>query len=97
VVIVLILAVLIVSLVLGSVVAITRRTVTVPSARLNARWAATSRCRSAGVDAVKPPPADVARRIVAALAADRRLPGRSAAAGEVYATDPYQLERMLAG
>lgn len=54
----------------------------------------------AGVEAVKAPPADVARRIVAALAADREVvfpDEASAAAGEVYAADPYKLERMLAG
>jgi NAD(P)-dependent dehydrogenase (short-subunit alcohol dehydrogenase family) len=54
----------------------------------------------AGVEAVKAPPADVARQIVEALAADREVvfpDEASAAAGEVYATDPYTLERMLAG
>ena len=54
----------------------------------------------AGVEAVKAPPADVAHRIVAALAADREVvfpDEASAAAAEVYATDPYKLERMLTG
>jgi NAD(P)-dependent dehydrogenase (short-subunit alcohol dehydrogenase family) len=53
-----------------------------------------------GVDADKAAPAVVARRIVAALAADDSIvfpDDASAGAGAVYRTDPLRLEEMLAG
>lgn len=52
----------------------------------------------AGVDAAKAPPALVARRIVAAVAADDPVvfpDDASAAAGAVYRSDPLGLETML--
>lgn len=53
-----------------------------------------------GVDAEKAAPGEVARRIVAALAAGDSIvfpDDASAGAGEVYRTDPLGLEQMLAG
>jgi NAD(P)-dependent dehydrogenase (short-subunit alcohol dehydrogenase family) len=53
-----------------------------------------------GVDAEKAAPADVARRIVASLAAGDSIvfpDDASAGAGAVYRTDPVRLEEMLAG
>lgn len=53
-----------------------------------------------GVDADKAAPAEVARRIVAALAAGDTVvfpDDASAGAGAVYRTDPLRLEEMLAG
>jgi hypothetical protein len=54
----------------------------------------------AGVEAEKAPPAVVAHRIVAALAADCEVvfpDDASAAAGRIYAADPRKLEELLAG
>lgn len=54
----------------------------------------------AGVEADKADPAIVARRIVAALAADESVvfpDDASQGAGSVYLSDPLELERMLAG
>jgi NAD(P)-dependent dehydrogenase (short-subunit alcohol dehydrogenase family) len=54
----------------------------------------------AGVEAPKAPPQVVARRIVAALAAGDSVvfpDDASAAAGDVYLTDPIKLEQMLTG
>jgi NAD(P)-dependent dehydrogenase (short-subunit alcohol dehydrogenase family) len=54
----------------------------------------------AGVEAEKADPALVARRIVAALAADESIvfpDDASRGAGSVYLTDPLELERLLAG
>ena len=54
----------------------------------------------AGVEADKADPADVARRIVAGIAAGDPVvwpDDASAGAGKVYLGDPLELERMLAG
>ena len=54
----------------------------------------------AGVDADKADPADVARRVVAAVATRDAVvwpDDASEGAGKVYLSDPLQLERMLAG
>jgi short-subunit dehydrogenase len=54
----------------------------------------------AGVDAEKADPADVARRVVAAIASRGAVvwpDNTSEAAGKVYLSDPLELERMLAG
>ena len=54
----------------------------------------------AGVDAEKADPADVARRVVAAIASRGAVvwpDDASEAAGKIYLSDPLQLERMLAG
>jgi NAD(P)-dependent dehydrogenase (short-subunit alcohol dehydrogenase family) len=54
----------------------------------------------AGVDAGKADPADVARRVVAAIASRGAVvwpDNTSEAAGKVYLSDPLELERMLAG
>jgi NAD(P)-dependent dehydrogenase (short-subunit alcohol dehydrogenase family) len=54
----------------------------------------------AGVEAVKAAPRTVAERIVAALVAEQTVvfpDDASAAAGEVYLSDPVKLETMLAG
>jgi NAD(P)-dependent dehydrogenase (short-subunit alcohol dehydrogenase family) len=53
-----------------------------------------------GVDAAKAPPAEVARRIIASLAAGDTVvfpDDASAGAGAVYRVDPLRLEEMLAG
>lgn len=54
----------------------------------------------AGVEAEKAAPAEVARRIVAGIAAGEAMvwpDDASEGAGKVYLADPLQLERMLAG
>jgi NAD(P)-dependent dehydrogenase (short-subunit alcohol dehydrogenase family) len=54
----------------------------------------------AGIEADKAPPAVVAERIVAALAAGEKVvfpDDASAGAGEVYRTDPLMLEQLLTG
>jgi len=54
----------------------------------------------AGVEAPKAPPQQVASRIVAALAAGQNLTfpdDASAAAGDVYLSDPVKLQELLTG